>query len=70
MQMHLSSNGLSAGKLFEIKLCAGFSKTSLIFATLQPDEESAADFGRVLLDRHDNFDVAEIWQGMKMLRQV
>jgi hypothetical protein len=70
MQMHTSSSGLSAAQLFEIKLCAGFGKETLIFATVQPDEKSAADFGRAMLDRHRNFDVAEIWQGVKMLRQV
>jgi hypothetical protein len=70
MQMHTSSSELSAAKLFEIKLCASFGKKTLIFATVQPDEEAAVDFGRAMLDRHHNFDVAEIWHGRKMLRQV
>lgn len=55
--------------LFEIKLCCD-GKEPLIFTTVQPDEESAARVGRVMLDRHDDFDFAEIWQGMRMLRQV
>ena len=70
MQMHSSTSELSAVKLFEIKLCEGFSKEALIFTTVQPDEKSAADFGRAMLDRHDDFNVAEIWLGMKMLRRV
>lgn len=57
-------------KIFEIKLCSSFGKEPLIFATVQADEDSAADYGRAMLDRHHNFDFAEIWQGMKMLRQV
>lgn len=68
--MDTSSSGLSVAQLFKIKLCAGFGKRALIFATVQPDEEFAADFGCAMLDRHDNLDVAEIWQGMRMLRQV
>jgi hypothetical protein len=70
MQMHSSPAGISPTIIFEIKLCSGFGKESLIFATVQSDEGAAADYGRAMLDRHDNFDVAEIWQGMKMLRQV
>lgn len=70
MRTHSSSSTLSPTKIFEIKLCSGLGKNALIFATLQPDEDAAADFGRAMLERHHNFDLAEIWQGMKMLRQV
>jgi hypothetical protein len=65
-----SSDFFSAAQFFEIRLCTGFGKEMLVFATVQPDEKSAADFGRAVLNRHPNFDVAEIWQGMKLLRQI
>jgi hypothetical protein len=42
----------------------------ICFCWSPPDEEAAVDFGRAMLDRHHNFDVAEIWHGRKMLRQV
>ena len=56
--------------LFEIKLRSDFGNQPLYFSTVQPDEESAARVGRAMLDRHDGFDIAEIWQGMRMLREV
>jgi hypothetical protein len=70
IQTHSFSGGLSGAQLFEIKLYAGFKKETLFFIAVQPDEESAADFGRAMLDQHDIFDVAEIWLGLKMLRRV
>ena len=68
--MHTSSNDVSATQFFEIRLCTGFGKAQLVFTTVQPDEKAAADFGRAVLSRHPDFDGAEIWQGMKMLRQI
>ena len=56
--------------LFEIKLRSSFGKEPLVFTTVQPDEGAAVEYGRTMLDRHDEFDFAEIWQGMRMLRQV
>lgn len=56
--------------LFEIKLRSALGKEPLVFTTVQPDESAAAEYGRAMLDRHDEFDFAEIWQGMRMLRQV
>lgn len=56
--------------LFEIRLRSAAGKQPLIFSTVQADENAAADYGRVILDRHEEFDFAEIWRGMKMLRQV
>lgn len=70
MQPQARSNALPATTLFEIKLCSDFGKHSLVFSTVQADEAAAAEYGRAMLDRHDNFEIAEIWQGMKMLRQV
>jgi hypothetical protein len=56
--------------LFEIKLRSDFGKQPLVFTTVQPDEEAAARVGLAMLDRHHEFDSAEIWQGMRLLRQV
>jgi hypothetical protein len=56
--------------LFEIKLRSDLGKDALVFTTVQPDESAAAEYGRAMLDRHDEFDYAEIWQGMRMVRQV
>ncbi len=59
-----------AQTLYEIKLRTDLGKDFLVFATVQPDAEAAAEYGRAMLDRHEAFDVAEIWQGMKLVRQV
>jgi hypothetical protein len=56
--------------LFEIKLRSDFGKQPLVFTTVQPDEEAAVRVGRAMLDKHNDFDSAEIWHGMRMLRQV
>jgi len=60
----------SPATLFEIKLRSSFDKEALIFTTVQPNEGAAVEQGRAILDRHEEFDFAEIWQGMRMLRQV
>jgi len=59
-----------ASILFEIKLRSSLDKEALVFTTVQPDEGAAVEQGRAILDRHEEFDFAEIWQGMRMLRQV
>lgn len=59
-----------ASTLFEIKLRSSLVKEALVFTTVQPDECAAVEQGRAILDRHEEFDFAEIWQGMRMLRQV
>jgi hypothetical protein len=69
-QQQFSQADLVSVTLFEIKLRAGFGKEPLIFTTVQPDENAAVEYGRAMLDRHDEFDFAEIWQGMRLLRQV
>jgi len=61
--------GTSPTTLFEIKLRSS-DKEALIFTTVQPNEGAAVEQGRAILDRHEEFDFAEIWQGMRMLRQV
>lgn len=70
MQQHMPHSDLPPITLFEIKLRSAFGKEPLVFTTVQPNESAAAEYGRAMLDRHDEFDFAEIWQGMRMLRQV
>jgi hypothetical protein len=69
-QQHALQTSIPPTTLFEIKLRSSFDKEALIFTTVQPDEGAAVEQGRAILDRHEEFDFAEIWQGMKMLRQV
>ena len=69
-QQHALQTSTSPAMLFEIKLRSAFDKEALIFTTVQPNELAAVEQGRAILDRHEEFDFAEIWQGMKMLRQV
>jgi hypothetical protein len=66
----MSQTDIQPMTLFEIKLRSAFGKEPLVFTTVQPDEGAAAEYGRTMLERHDEFDFAEIWQGMRLLRQV
>jgi hypothetical protein len=70
MQQQMPQPDLLPVTLFEIKLRSAFGKEPLVFTTVQPDERAAAEYGRTMLERHDEFDFAEIWQGMRLLRQV
>jgi hypothetical protein len=70
MQQQMLQPDLLPVILFEIKLRSAFGKEPLVFTTVQPDEGAAAEYGRAMLERHDEFDFAEIWQGMRLLRQV
>ena len=70
MQQQMSPTDLLPVTLFEIKLRSAFGKEPLVFTTVQLDESAAAEYGRAMLERHDEFDFAEIWQGMRLLRQV
>jgi hypothetical protein len=69
-QQHALQTSTSPTTMFEIKLRSSFDKEALIFTTVQPNEGAAVEQGRAILDRHEEFDFAEIWQDMKMLRQV
>ena len=70
MQQQMSQTDLLPATLFEIKLRSAFGKEPLVFTTVPLDESAAAEYGRAMLERHDEFDFAEIWQGMRLLRQV
>jgi len=45
-------------------------RTSLLFVTSHESDSEAVRYARLLLERHPEFYVAEIWKGMKMVRQI
>src|ERR1700744_1408313 len=69
MQQQMSQSDLLPATLFEIKLRSAFGKEPLVFTTVQPDEGAAAEYGRAMLERHDEFDFAAIWQGRGLRAQ-
>jgi len=54
-------------KMFEIRLVSS-SSPQLIFTTARPSAADAENYARRLLDRHTEFECAEIWCGMQHLR--
>jgi hypothetical protein len=55
---------------FEIRLVDQRPRTSLLFVTSHESDSDAVRHARQLLERHPEFYVAEIWKGMKMVRQI
>ena len=55
---------------FEIRLREARPTVSLLFVTSRETDAEAVEQARKLLERHPEFDVAEIWRGMKLLRQI
>ena len=55
--------------LYEFKLSAR-GKQPLLFAAAVANEDQATAHARTLLDRHPLMTEAEIWRGMKLVRQV
>jgi len=55
---------------FEIRLVDGRPQKWMLFATLRETDSEAVQYARYLLDRHPDFLGAEIWKGMKMVRQI
>lgn len=55
---------------FEIRLVDGRPQKWMLFATLRETDTEAVQYARHLLDRHPDFHAAEIWKGMKMVRQI
>ena len=55
---------------FEIRLVDGRPHKWLLFATATENASDAVQFARRLLERHPEFHVAEIWKGMKLVRQI
>jgi len=55
---------------FEIRLVDGQPRNWLLFATVSETDTEAVQHARRLLERHPEFYGAEIWKGMKMVRQI
>ena len=55
---------------FEIRLVDQQPRASLLFVSSHESDVEAVQHARRLLDRHPEFYVAEIWKGMKMVRQI
>lgn len=55
---------------FEIRLVDGRPHKWLLFATASESDTEAVQQARRLLERHPEFYSAEIWKGMKMVRQI
>jgi hypothetical protein len=55
---------------FEIRLVDGRPHTWLLFAMPSETDLEAVQYARRLLERHPEFHTAEIWKGMKMVRQI
>jgi len=55
---------------FEIRLKEERPAASLLFVTARSSDVEAVEQARRLLERHPEYDTAEIWNGMKMIRQI
>ena len=58
----------SGTRLYEIRLLGPAG--AIVFNTIVATDEEAADYARRTLGRHPERDRAEIWLGMKLVRQV
>jgi len=56
-------------KSYEIRLIPLKGKVRL-FAIAVPTDQEAADYAKVLLLRHMDCECAEVWCGMKLIRQL
>ena len=57
-------------KLYEIRLLGPACKGPILFNTAVATDEEAADYARRVLQRHPERSRAEVWCGMKLVRQV
>jgi hypothetical protein len=57
-------------EMFEIRLVDGRPHKWMLFMTARETDAEAIHCARLLLERHPEFYSAEIWKGMKMLRQI
>ena len=56
--------------VFEIRLRESRPAASLLFVTTRKTSDEAVEQARRLLERHPEFQIAEVWNGMKLLREV
>jgi hypothetical protein len=55
---------------FEIRLREDRPSQSLLFVTARETDGEAVEHARRLLERHPEYRMAEIWSGMKLVRQI
>jgi hypothetical protein len=55
---------------FEIRLRDIRPAACLLFVASRDTDAEAVEHARELLERHPEYPIAEIWQGMKLLRQI
>ena len=65
----MSSSRDPATARYEIRLLS-FSKGPIILGTVAATDDEAVEYARGALKRHPERDRAEIWHGMKLVRQV
>jgi hypothetical protein len=61
---------MGAMEIFEIRLREARPSSSLLFVTMRKNSDEAVEHARRLLERHPEFDAAEVWYGMKLVREV
>lgn len=54
---------------YEVRL-SGSEKCSVQFVTVSPDEDTAEKYARALLARFPGYNRAEVWAGMKLIRDI
>lgn len=54
---------------YEVRL-SGSKKSSVQFVTVSPDEDTAEKYARALLARFPEYNRAEVWAGMKLIRDT
>jgi hypothetical protein len=65
----LANNLANRAEKYEFRLCSSPNK-HLLFAGAFASEDQALEHARRLLNRHKEMDYAEVWRGMKLVRQV
>lgn len=66
----LEASAVKLRSRFEIRLRGSLSTSSLIFAMVCESPDEAARRAGYLLERHDGYEIAEIWNGMTLIRQI
>jgi hypothetical protein len=56
--------------LYEIRLLSSSSKGPIILGTAAATVGDAVEYARRALKNHPEWDRAEVWHGMKLVRQV
>lgn len=55
---------------FEIRLRDQRPAGNLLFVTARETHDEAVEYARHLLERHPECQIAEIWNGRKLLRRI